>query len=437
MQLCGGNGPKTILSELQGPHSVGLGIFSFFSTSEANALRLVCKEMRTSVSLAEWNDSDTCIIHVPRWARCFPNARSALVDDLYDDLSMQFSEYDKDSSDDIPDDHFALFGGLRKLRMMNMRSSNRALRFLGNLRELECINCTLITDSGLQTMTRIHSYRLEGNYTDAAFANTDLRQIRNFDVSGCHVSPALISRCTNLNSLDVLGESLSDAHLPNFRGIHSLKTSYANISSFQHLRGIHTLSVPNCISVTDESISHLSGIQNLDISFCKHVTGSSFGALKNIKSLKARGSALKDDAISFLSGIESLDISRCYYVTDKSFVHLVGIRHLIAEGTFISDAGFRWLRGIETLNISSCDNISDKAFFFLTGIKVLVMQHASKRLTDKAFLNLAGIHELHMDWSRGKRIKGLHFDVLKGIKIFSTWNCSDEVREAANRTVKS
>ena len=432
MLLCGGSNDasqgKTILSELHGPHSVGLGIFGFFTTREANVLRLVCKEMKSAIAEAEWNDMDTLIKNVPKWTACFPKARSAYVNDLYD-YGFDFSV--EDHSLDVPEDHFRHFANVRKLCLKNMACSNKALRFLVNLREIECINNINITDEGLASLPNLHSYKLDGNFSDAAFANKDFRHIKKMDLKHCRrVSIDLVRKLTNLTSLDVPGTCISDDMLPNFRGIHTLRTSYANIFSFHNLSGIHTLEVPNC-DITDESISFLSGIQNLDISGCQKIKGLTFVALRNIKTLKARDCRFKNNAIAHLAGIESLDISRCYFVNDKSFKHLVGIKHLIAEDTFIADDGFQFLRGIHTLNISNCKCISDKAFLHLQGIKTLIMMHASRRLTDKAFLNLAGIQHLCMDYTYAKRITGAHFSTMAGIKIISAYGCNNDVVSAA------
>ena len=51
----------TVLSTLAGAHSVGEGILGFFTTREANTLRLVCSEMREAVAGAAWYDAETRI----------------------------------------------------------------------------------------------------------------------------------------------------------------------------------------------------------------------------------------------------------------------------------------------------------------------------------------------------------------------------------------
>ena len=70
----------TVLSTLQGAHSVGEGILGYFTTAEAGALRLVCSEMREAVAGAAWFDMKTRIKgSLASWRACFPKARAANV----------------------------------------------------------------------------------------------------------------------------------------------------------------------------------------------------------------------------------------------------------------------------------------------------------------------------------------------------------------------
>ena len=72
--------PTTVLSTLAGAHSVGEGILGFFTMEGANALRLVCSEMREAVAGAAWFDIKTRIKgNLASWRACFPKARAANV----------------------------------------------------------------------------------------------------------------------------------------------------------------------------------------------------------------------------------------------------------------------------------------------------------------------------------------------------------------------
>jgi hypothetical protein len=71
---------STVLSVLAGALSVGDGVFGFFDTREARALRLVCSEFREAVAVVPWADMRTRIRgNVGGWRRSFPRATKANI----------------------------------------------------------------------------------------------------------------------------------------------------------------------------------------------------------------------------------------------------------------------------------------------------------------------------------------------------------------------
>ncbi len=50
---------STILSVLDGAHSMGDGVLGFFDTREARVIRLVCAEFRDAVAVVPWADTTT------------------------------------------------------------------------------------------------------------------------------------------------------------------------------------------------------------------------------------------------------------------------------------------------------------------------------------------------------------------------------------------
>ena len=69
-----GGGEETLLSE------VGFALLPLFSTRDACALRLVCREFLAAVSEHPWEDSETVIKgSIAAWRACFPHARCANV----------------------------------------------------------------------------------------------------------------------------------------------------------------------------------------------------------------------------------------------------------------------------------------------------------------------------------------------------------------------
>ena len=69
-----GGGQETLLSE------VGFVLLPLFTTADACALRLVCREFLSAVSEHPWEDRGTVIQgSIEAWRACFPYARCANV----------------------------------------------------------------------------------------------------------------------------------------------------------------------------------------------------------------------------------------------------------------------------------------------------------------------------------------------------------------------
>jgi hypothetical protein len=69
-----GGGQETLLSE------VGFVLLPLFTTAEACALRLVCREFLAAVREHPWEDRGTVIKgSIVAWRACFPHARCANV----------------------------------------------------------------------------------------------------------------------------------------------------------------------------------------------------------------------------------------------------------------------------------------------------------------------------------------------------------------------
>ena len=96
----------------------------------------------------------------------------------------------------------------------------------------------------------------------------------------------------------------------------------------------------------------------------------------------------------------------------------------------ITDKEFINLKGIHTLDMSSCyqKEITDNAFINLKGIHALDMHGCNqKEITDKAFINLKGIHTLDMSCCNQKEITDNAFINLKGIHTLDMSCCNKEI----------
>ena len=177
-----GGGQETLLSE------VGFVLLPLFSTRDACALRLVCREFLAAVSEQPWEDRGTVILgSIARWRACFPRARCANVQNWVQNWAM-YGRVKRAAP--VVDADFVHFEGLWELTMTCCRT-----------------------------------------VTDAAFAH--LRGIHTLDMSDCKQA------------------GITDAAFAHLRGIHTLNMCGCSQAgntdaAFAHLRGIQTLSMVNC-----------------------------------------------------------------------------------------------------------------------------------------------------------------------------------------------
>jgi hypothetical protein len=238
-----GGGQESLLSEVGAQYLLPL-----FTTAEACALRLVCREFLAAVSEQPWEDTQTVIKgSIAAWRACFPRARFANV-----------REWDPDDAAEtranpVVDADFVHFEGLRELCMAGCRGvSDAAFVHLRDIHRLDISECSQVTD--------------------AAFAH--LRGIHTLDMSFCSQA------------------GITDAAFAHLHGIHTLcigLCTQITDAAFVHLRGIHTLSMLMCSQpgITDAAFVHLRGIYELDMSHCNQagITGATFEHLRGINML--------------------------------------------------------------------------------------------------------------------------------------------------------
>ena len=225
--LAGGT-QETLLSE------VGPVLLHFFSTADACALRLVCREFLAAVTEHPWEDHDTFISSVGTWRACFPRARCANV------------------WPNVVDADFVHLEGLR---------------------EVDMASCCLVTDAAFVHLRGIHTLDMSdcgrSFITDAAFAH--LSGIHTLDCSYC--------------------EQLTDAAFAHLRGIHTLSIRNNRIAitdaAFANLRSLRKLDMENCdqLTITDAAFLHLAHLRTLDMRGCSQPTITD----QCRESLRARG----------------------------------------------------------------------------------------------------------------------------------------------------
>jgi hypothetical protein len=254
-------------------------LLPLFTTADACALRLVCREFLAAVSEHPWEDSDTVIQgSIAAWRACFPHARCANVCEWDDD------EEAETRAAPVVDADLVHFEGLRELYMAGCRDLTDAACV--HLRGIHTLDMTMfdqlaITDAAFAHLVGIQRLSIrhcdQANITDAAFAHLRGIQLLN------------MSRCTQF----------TDAAFVHLRGIHTLFMWYCDQPSitdaaFVHLRGIHTLVMQGChqATITGATFAHLKGIHALGMLDCSDVqkaTARSLGLPVNTRGWTSAG----------------------------------------------------------------------------------------------------------------------------------------------------
>ena len=173
-----GGGQESLLSEVGSQY-----LLPRFTTREACALRLVCREFLAAVTDQPWDDRYTVILgSIEAWRACFPRALAANVrQDIFPNWTRKAPVVDAD---------FVHFEGLRELDMGECRSvSDAAFAHLRGIQALNMNGCRQrgITDAAFAHLRGIHTLSMsecrQPTITDAAFAH--LRGIHWLDMAGC------------------------------------------------------------------------------------------------------------------------------------------------------------------------------------------------------------------------------------------------------------
>ena len=83
--------------------------------------------------------------------------------------------------------------------------------------------------------------------------------------------------------------------------------AFEHFQTFNGVKGIHTLNVSDCTTITDRAFENLRGINALNMGGCRQITDKSFEKLR---------------------GIHTLNMGGCTKITDKGFDNLRGINAL-------------------------------------------------------------------------------------------------------------
>jgi hypothetical protein len=251
-----GGGQETLLSE------VGFVLLPLFSTRDACALRLVCREFLAAVTEHPWEDRETAIKgSIAAWRACFPRARCANV------AQYTFTGGEVRTTP-VVDADFAHFEGLRELNMLN---------------------CYGVTDAAFVHLHGIHSLEMgmTFNITDAAFVHlAGVQRLGIFNCSG--ITDAAFAHLCGIRLLNIWScTQLTDAVFVHLRGIKVLfmincDQPAITDAAFVHLRGIRTLVMDRCtqVTITGATFSSLAGIEALCLNTCSEEVQAAARALE-------------------------------------------------------------------------------------------------------------------------------------------------------------
>ena len=245
-----GGGQETLLSE------VGFVLLPLFTTRDACALRLVCREFLAAVREHPWEDRGTVIQgSIAAWRACFPHARCANVQQR----ALGFGPNKRTIP--VVDADFVHFEGLREL-------------YMGS--------CVGITDAAFVHLRGIHTLDMswcdQHTITDAAFAH--LAGIQRLSMWACSQPTITDGAFAHLRGIQLLNiglcRQLTDAAFAHLRGIHTLLMLHCDQpaitdAAFVHLRGVHTLVMENCAQATISGASFsflIKGVRALGMYGC-------------------------------------------------------------------------------------------------------------------------------------------------------------------------
>jgi hypothetical protein len=283
MELAGGDGASTVFSHLVASHSHVRGVLGFLSTREASSLRLVCKELRASVTDFKWEDGCSSIRgSLGRWRACFPHARVANVSGRADLTDADFVH-------------------LRNVNVIFMMS------------------CTGVTDAAFSHLTACRTLDMshcnQRGISDAAFPH--LVNIRTLNMSGCNQATITDAAFASLAELRSLGISQSTFGLyPRLR---------LTDRAFTGLRKLESLCASGLDAITDVAFDNLTELKQLNLAWCdqSELSDRCFEKLTRLEVLDIRAcSQLTDGALTALKRLRVLDIRGCMKISPECVANI-------------------------------------------------------------------------------------------------------------------
>lgn len=295
-----GGSNTSILSVLNGVHSIGKGFLSYFTCEEANNLRLVCREMNQAVTDFNWNENNSIVIknqdNFDSWVKCFPNALYVELD--YGNLRSDDEFFDYDLSKfNIP------------------KNMNFIIKI--HIYCKEQLNYLITKYKYLIKYLYLVLHAEDSNeYED--FTDNDFRQlagIKNLDINNfLNITNNTLKYIQGVENLDITWCYSQDTGI----GITD--------DGFKYLRGIQKLKMGDNPQLTNNIFQYLSGIKILDMS---EVENSS---IDHHDDQDPGGSNITDEKFHYIESVEILNITNLNKITGEGFKYLKNLKKLIMNG---------------------------------------------------------------------------------------------------------
>jgi len=365
----------------------GALLLRYFTTRDANELRLVCRHICDAVAAFPWEDRKAPVYDILSWRCCFPQARACLV-----------ARWKQLSAREVGE-------GLRGLKWLTLSEgvthSSGGWGALAGIVYFDAGNCLGINDYDLWRLRGVQQLVVyAGNLTDSGLR--EVAGVTSLEITGGanHISEAGIAALApHLASLvlsDVQGEYvLSDAAFIGHRlrevrleGLAVAALTDATLHALNAHGLLESISIDYCSSfeITDAGLAALAGIPAVSLIALPEMFTTDVGLarLAGVERLWISGcpnAEITDVGISALKGIHSLTLSNCYKlrISDVGLRALAGIGYLDlsnnlrywVEGEWsgplleLTLEGIQALRGIGVLDISytelhfNADNFDD------------------------------------------------------------------------------
>jgi hypothetical protein len=292
---------SSILSVLDGEHSIGGGILGFLTPEDGNSLRLTCREMKQTVSDFRWTTkhSFNYIEDIVDYQKCFPNALHIELN--YGEPDEGFYEYDLSmikiptyfNSDKIVNDFIIKIHiyAPEQLTLL-IRTYKHLIKYLYIVfHSYESNMYHQFSDDDFKQLSGIKNLNIKLMYNLTDNIIKYIQGVENLDITWC-------------NGTDQNGvySAFTDDGIKHFRGIKTLKIGdnpQLTNNIFQYLSGIKELNISqgqdemdyesHRSNITDENFQYIESIEILDITNLINITGDGFKHLKNLKKLTMNG----------------------------------------------------------------------------------------------------------------------------------------------------